>query len=47
LRPYSAAKELDYKSPISGKDMQKKSEENYYFRLSAFQSRLEVRTGRY
>ena len=35
------AKELDYKSPISGKDMVRSSEENYYFKLSAFQERLE------
>jgi|TARA_B110000977_G_scaffold57857_1_gene78586 methionyl-tRNA synthetase len=36
------AKELEYKSPISGKDMVKSSEENYYFKLSAFQERLEA-----
>ena len=36
------AKELDYKSPISGKDMVRSSEENYYFKLSAFQSQLEA-----
>ena len=35
------AKELEYKSPISGKDMVRSSEENYYFKLSAFQERLE------
>ena len=35
------AKELEYKSPISGKDMVRSSEENYYFRLSAFQEQLE------
>ena len=35
------AKELDYKSPISGKDMTRSSEENYYFKLSAFQEELE------
>ena len=35
------AKELDYKSPISGKDMVRSSEENYYFKLSAFQEQLE------
>ena len=35
------AKELDYKSPISGKDMTRSSEENYYFKLSAFQEQLE------
>jgi len=36
------AKDLDYKSPISGKDMVRSSEENYYFRLSAYQSQLEA-----
>ncbi|MDA1008619.1 MAG: methionine--tRNA ligase [Planctomycetota bacterium] len=35
------AKELDYKSPISGKSLIRASEENYYFRLSEFQGRLE------
>ncbi len=38
----SKAKELDYKSPISGKDMVRSSEENYYFRLSKFQKELEA-----
>ena len=28
------AKDLDYKSPISGKEMVRSSEENYYFKLS-------------
>lgn len=36
------AKDLDYKSPISGKEMVRSSEENYYFKLSAFQSQLEA-----
>ena len=36
------AKELDYKSPISGKEMVRSSEENYYFKLSAFQDQLEA-----
>jgi len=36
------AKELDYKSPISGKDMVRSSEENYYFRLSKFQGALDA-----
>jgi len=36
------AKELDYKSPISGKPLVRAREENYYFRLSAFQARLEA-----
>ena len=35
------AKELDYKSPVSGKDMARSSEENYYFKLSAYQRQLE------
>ena len=34
------AKEIDYKSPISGKDLTRSSEENYYFKLSAFQDQL-------
>lgn len=37
------AKELEYKSPVTGKDLVKATEENYYFRLSAFQGRLEAR----
>eukprot|EP00740_Mantoniella_antarctica_P009979 CAMPEP_0181370314 /NCGR_PEP_ID=MMETSP1106-20121128/13348_1 /TAXON_ID=81844 /ORGANISM="Mantoniella antarctica, Strain SL-175" /LENGTH=324 /DNA_ID=CAMNT_0023487075 /DNA_START=116 /DNA_END=1086 /DNA_ORIENTATION=- len=36
------AKDLDYKSPISGKEMVRSSEENYYFKLSAFQAQLEA-----
>jgi methionine--tRNA ligase len=36
------AKELDYKSPISGKPLVRATEENYYFRLSAFQERLQA-----
>ena len=35
------AKELEYKSPISGRPLVRATEKNYYFRLSAFQSRLE------
>jgi methionine--tRNA ligase len=35
------AKELDYKSPISGRPLVRATEENYYFRLTAFQKRLE------
>lgn len=34
------AKEIGYKSPISGKDLIRSSEENYYFKLSAFQDQL-------
>lgn len=37
------AKDLDYKSPITGKDLVKATEDNYYFRLSAFQGKLEAR----
>ena len=36
------ARETDYKSPISGKPLVKATEKNYYFRLSAFQDRLET-----
>jgi len=35
------AKELEYKSPISGRPLVRAREHNYYFRLSAFQKRLE------
>lgn len=35
------AKELDYKSPISGRPLVRATEENYYFRLSTFAERLE------
>ena len=35
------ARELDYRSPISGRPLVRATERNYYFRLSAFQSRLE------
>jgi methionyl-tRNA synthetase len=35
------AKELEYRSPISGKPLVRATEENYYFRLSAFQKPLE------
>ncbi len=35
------AKELEYKSPISGRPLTRATEQNYYFRLSAFQQRLE------
>jgi methionine--tRNA ligase len=36
------AKEIDYKSPISGRPLVRATEKNYYFRLSAFQARLEA-----
>jgi methionine--tRNA ligase len=35
------AREMDYKSQISGRALVKATERNYYFRLSAFQERLE------
>ncbi|MBX3355803.1 MAG: class I tRNA ligase family protein [Phycisphaeraceae bacterium] len=35
------AKELGYKSPVSGKPLVRAKEHNYYFRLSAFQKPLE------
>ena len=38
----SRAKEMDYRSPISGRPLVRATERNYYFRLSAFQSRLEA-----
>ncbi len=34
------AKELDYKSPVTGRELVRATEENYYFRLSKFQDRL-------
>ncbi|MFM2165527.1 MAG: hypothetical protein RL325_1964, partial [Planctomycetota bacterium] len=36
------AKELDYKSPISGRPLVRATEKNYYFRLSAYQQKLEA-----
>lgn len=35
------AKELDYKSPVSGRPLTRATEQNYYFKLSAYQKRLE------
>ena len=35
------ARDLDYKSPVSGQPLVRAREDNYYFRLSAFQGRLE------
>jgi methionyl-tRNA synthetase len=35
------AKELDYKSPISGRPLTRATEQNYYFKLSSFQKQLE------
>ena len=36
------AKEMDYTSPISGRPLVRATETNYYFRLSAYQERLEA-----
>jgi methionyl-tRNA synthetase len=36
------AKETDFKSPISGKPLVRANERNYYFKLSAYQERLEA-----
>ncbi len=36
------ARELGFKSPVSGRPLVRAREENYYFRLSAFQQRLEA-----
>ncbi|HRP63834.1 MAG TPA: methionine--tRNA ligase [Phycisphaerales bacterium] len=35
------ARDLKYKSPVTGRDLVRATEENYYFRLSAFQKTLE------
>ena len=35
------ARELEYKSPVGGQPLVRAREKNYYFRLSAFQERLE------
>jgi methionine--tRNA ligase len=39
--PENRARELDYKSEITGKPLVRATEKNYFFRLSAFQERLE------
>ncbi len=36
----SVAKAHDYKSPVSGKPLEKRTEKNYFFRLSAFEDKL-------
>jgi len=36
----TAAKEAAYKSPVTGKPLVRRTEKNYFFRLSAFQERL-------
>ncbi len=37
----TSARDLDFKSPISGNPLVRASEKNYYFKLSAYQKRLE------
>jgi methionine--tRNA ligase len=37
----TSARELNYKSPVSGKPLERATENNYYFKLSAYQERLE------
>ncbi|MFG0328337.1 MAG: methionine--tRNA ligase [Phycisphaerales bacterium] len=39
--PENRAKDNEYKSPISGRPLVKAREENFFFRLSAYQERLE------
>ncbi|MCZ6836106.1 MAG: methionine--tRNA ligase [Planctomycetota bacterium] len=39
--PENKAKDLEYKSPVSGRPLVKTKEKNYYFRLSAYQARME------
>lgn len=36
----STAREHDYKSPVTGRALEKRTEQNYFFRLSRFQDRL-------
>lgn len=36
----SVAKAHDYKSPVSGKPLEKRTEKNYFFKLSAYEERL-------
>ncbi len=38
----TSARDLEYKSPISGKPLVRSSEKNYYFKLSAYQERIET-----
>ncbi|MFI4917095.1 MAG: methionine--tRNA ligase [Phycisphaerales bacterium JB060] len=38
----SVAKAHDYKSPVSGKPLEKRTEQNYFFRLSVFEDRLNT-----
>ncbi|TVQ31960.1 MAG: methionine--tRNA ligase [Phycisphaeraceae bacterium] len=38
--PENTAREHDFKSPITGKPLERRQEKNYFFRLSAYQDRL-------
>ncbi|MAX24363.1 MAG: methionine--tRNA ligase [Phycisphaeraceae bacterium] len=38
--PETKAKEYDYKSPVNGKPLVKKTEKNYFFKLSAYRDEL-------
>jgi len=38
----SVAKQHDYMSPVSGKPLEKRTEKNYFFKLSAFEDRLRA-----
>ncbi len=38
----SVAKAHDYKSPVSGKPLEKRTEQNYFFKLSAFEDKLNA-----
>jgi methionyl-tRNA synthetase len=38
--PETKAKEYDYKSPVNGKPLVKKTEKNYFFKLSAYRDQL-------
>ncbi len=40
--PENRAKDSDYKSPINGKPLIRSKEQNYFFRLSSYQERLEA-----
>jgi methionine--tRNA ligase len=37
----TSARDLEYKSPVSGKPLVRSSEKNYYFKLSAYQKQIE------
>ena len=38
--PENRAKETDYKSPVTGRPLERRKERNYFFRLSRYQQRL-------